>query len=173
LLREAGMNKDAFDLLGRALADSPDQPELMYDYALTAEKVDRFDVLESNLVRLIELRPDHAHAYNALGYSLADRNIRLPEARKLIEKALELAPNDYFIIDSMGWVLYRMGDLKGAVEQLRRAWQGRPDGEIGAHLGEVLWELGEREEARRIWQEALKASPENESLQKTLKRFNP
>jgi Flp pilus assembly protein TadD len=173
LLREAGMNKDAFDLLGRALSDSPDQPELMYDYALTAEKVDRFDVLESSLVRLIQLRPDHAHAYNALGYSLADRNIRLPEAKKLIEKALELAPNDYFIIDSMGWVLYRMGDLKGAVEQLRRAWQGRPDGEIGAHLGEVLWELGEREEARRIWQEALKASPENESLQKTLKRFNP
>jgi Flp pilus assembly protein TadD len=173
LLREAGMNKDAFDLLGRALADSPDQPELMYDYALTAEKVDRFDVLESSLVRLIQLRPDHAHAYNALGYSLADRNIRLPEAKKLIEKALELAPNDYFIIDSMGWVLYRMGDLKGAVEQLRRAWQGRPDGEIGAHLGEVLWELGEREEARRIWQEALKASPENESLQKTLKRLNP
>jgi tetratricopeptide (TPR) repeat protein len=173
LLRESSMNREAFDLLGRALAESPDQPELMYDYALTAEKIDRFDVLESNLVRLIQLRPDHAHAYNALGYSLADRNIRLPEAKKLIEKALELSPDDYFIIDSMGWVLYRMGDLKGAVVHLRRAWQGRPDGEIGAHLGEVLWELGERDEARRIWQEALKTSPENESLQKTVKRFNP
>ena len=130
-------------------------------------------MLESNLARLIQLRPDNAHAYNALGYSLADRNIRLPEAKKLIEKALELAPDDYFIIDSMGWVLYRMGDLKGAAVQLRRAWQGRPDAEIGAHLGEVLWELGERDEARRIWQEALKASPENESLQKTVKRFIP
>jgi tetratricopeptide (TPR) repeat protein len=173
LLRESGMNSEAFDLLGRALAESPDQPELLYDHALTAEKVDRFDVLESSLVRLIQLRPDNAHAYNALGYSLADRNIRLPEAKKLIEKALELAPDDYFIIDSMGWVLYRMGDLKGAAVHLRRAWQGRPDGEIGAHLGEVLWELGERDEARRIWQEALKTSPGNESLQKTVKRFNP
>lgn len=173
MLREANLNKEAFDLLGRALAESPDQPDLLYDYALTAEKIDRHDLLESNLVRLIKLRPDHAHAYNALGYSLADRNIRLPEAKTLIEKALELSPNDYFIIDSMGWVLYRMGDLPGAAAQLRRAWQGRPDGEIGAHLGEVLWQLGERDEARRIWQEALKVSPENESLQKTVKRFIP
>jgi len=173
LLREANLHKEAFDLLGEALAKSPDQPDLLYDHALTAEKIDRFDVLESSLQRLIQLRPDHAHAYNALGYSFAERNIRLPEAKKLIEKALELAPEDFFIIDSMGWVLYRMGDLKGAAAQLRRAWDGRPDGEIGAHLGEVLWVLGERDEARRIWQEALKASPENESLQKTLKRFNP
>jgi tetratricopeptide (TPR) repeat protein len=173
LLREANLNKEAFELLGRALAESPDQPDLLYDYALTAEKIERFDVLESNLARLIKLRPDHAHAYNALGYSFADRNIRLPEAKMLIEKALELSPDDFFIIDSMGWVLYRMGDLPGAAAQLRRAWQGRPDGEIGAHLGEVLWQLGERDEARRIWQEALKASPENESLQKTVKRFNP
>lgn len=173
LLREANLHKEAFDLLGQALTKNPDQPDLLYDHALTAEKIDRFDVLESSLKRLIQLRPDHAHAYNALGYSFAERNIRLPEAKKLIERALELAPEDFFIIDSMGWVLYRMGDLKGAAAQLRRAWQGRPDGEIGAHLGEVLWELGERDEARRIWQEALKVSPENETLQKTLKRFVP
>ena len=173
LLREANLNKEAFDLLGEALARSPDQPDLLYDYALTAEKLDRFDVLESNLKRLLQLRPDHAHAYNALGYSFAERNLRLPEAKKLIERALELSPEDFFIVDSMGWVLYRRGDLTGAAAQLRRAWRGRPDGEIGAHLGEVLWVLGERDEARRIWQEALKASPENETLQKTLKRFNP
>lgn len=173
LLREANMNKEAFDLLGGALKKSPDQPDLLYDYAMTAEKVDRFDVLESSLKRLIQLKPDHAHAYNALGYSFAERNLRLPEAKQLIEKAIELSPDDFFIVDSMGWVLYRMGDLKGAAAQLRRAWGGRPDGEIGAHLGEVLWALGERDEARRIWQEALKASPENESLQKTLKRFSP
>lgn len=173
LLREANLHKEAFDLLGGALGKSPDQPDLLYDHALTAEKLDRFDVLESNLKRLIQLRPDYAHAYNALGYSYADRNLRLPEAKQLIEKALQLAPEDYFIIDSMGWVLYRMGDLKGAAAQLRRAWGGRPDGEIGAHLGEVLWVLGERDEARRIWQEALKLSPENETLQKTLKRFGP
>ncbi len=173
LLREANLHREAFDLLGQALSKTPDQPDLLYDQALTAEKVDRFDVLESNLKRLIQLRPDHAHALNALGYSFAERNIRLPEAKKLIERALELSPEDYFIVDSMGWVLFRMGDLKGAVAQLRRAWQGRPDGEIGAHLGEVLWELGERDEAKRIWQEALKVSPENETLQKTLKRFGP
>jgi tetratricopeptide (TPR) repeat protein len=173
LLREASLHREAFDLLGEALAKSPDQPDLLYDHALTAEKLERFDILESNLKRLIQLKPDHAHAYNALGYSFADRNLRLPEAKQLIEKALEIAPGDFFIIDSLGWVLYRLGDLKGAARELRRAWEGRPDGEIGAHLGEVLWELGERDEARRIWQESIKTSPDNESLQKTIKRFNP
>ncbi|HEV8094667.1 MAG TPA: tetratricopeptide repeat protein [Burkholderiales bacterium] len=171
LLREAQRHRDAFDLLGKALESNPKQPDLMYDYALTAEKLNRVDLLESNLRELIELKPDHAHAYNALGYSLADRNERLAEARKLIEKALELAPEDYYIMDSMGWVLYRMGDLKGAAQQLRRAWQGRPDGEIGAHLGEVLWVLGERAEAEGVWREALEASPESDTLQKTIQRL--
>lgn len=171
LLREANRNQDAFQLLAEALQKDPDQPELLYDYALTAEKLERFDLLESNLRKLIQVRPDHAHAYNALGYSYAERNLRLPEARKLIERALELSPDDYFIMDSMGWVLYREGDLKGAAEQLRRAYTGRPDAEIGAHLGEVLWVMGERDEANRIWQESLKASPDNETLQKTIKRL--
>ena len=171
LLREAQRHKDAFDLLGKALAANPKQTDLMYDYALTAEKLNRLDLLESNLRQLIELKPDHAHAYNALGYSLADRNERLPEAKKLIEKALELAPEDYYIMDSMGWVLYRMGDLKGAAQQLRRAWKGRPDGEIGAHLGEVLWVLGERAEAESVWREALEASPDSDTLQKTIQRL--
>jgi Flp pilus assembly protein TadD len=171
LLREANRNQDAFQLLSEALQKDPEQPELLYDYALTAEKLDRFDILESNLRKLIQVRPEHAHAYNALGYSFAERNMRLPEARKLIERALELAPDDYFIMDSMGWVLYREGDLKGAVEQLRRAYNGRPDAEIGAHLGEVLWVMGERDEANRVWQESLKAGPDNETLQKTIKRL--
>jgi len=171
LLRDANRHHEAFLLLGEALAKQPDQPELLYDHALTAEKLERFEVLEANLRKLIEVRPDHAHAYNALGYSFAERNMRLPEARKLIEKALELAPEDYFIIDSLGWVLYRQGDLKGAAEQLRRAYSGRPDAEIGAHLGEVLWVMGQREEANRVWQESLKASPDNETLQKTIKRL--
>ena len=95
------------------------------------------------------------------------------EAKKLIERALELSPEDLFIVDSLGWVLYRMGDLPGAAAQLKRAWNGRNDGEIGAHYGEVLWQMGERDEARRIWQEAQKVSPENETLQKTLKKFKP
>ena len=173
LLREANLNREAFDLLGQELQKSPDQPELLYDHALTAEKLERFDILESSLKRLIQIKPDHAHAYNALGYSYAERSMNLPEAKQLIEKALEISPADFFIIDSLGWVLFRMGDLKGAARELRRAWEGRPDGEIGAHLGEVLWVIGERDEARRIWQESLKASPENDTLQKTLKRFVP
>ncbi|HYT48706.1 MAG TPA: tetratricopeptide repeat protein, partial [Burkholderiales bacterium] len=173
LLREADRHRDAYDMLGQALQKDPDQPELLYDYALTAEKLERFDVLESNLRKLIQVRPDHAHAYNALGYSFAERNTRLPEARKLIEKALELAPEDFFIIDSLGWVQYREGDLKGAADTLRRAYGGRPDAEIGAHLGEVLWVMGRRDEASRIWQEALKTAPDNETLLKTIKRLRP
>ena len=171
LLREANRNSEAFELLGGALAKNPDQPDLLYDHAMTAEKLDRVDVLEANLRKLIQVRPDHAHAYNALGYSLAERNQRLPEARKLIERALEMAPEDFYIVDSMGWVLYRQGDLKGAARFLRRAWEGRPDAEIGAHLGEVLWMMGERGEAERIWKEAGEAHPDNETLQKTIQRL--
>jgi tetratricopeptide (TPR) repeat protein len=171
LLRDANRNRDAYDILGEALKQDPDQPELLYDFALTAEKLERYDVLESNLRKLIQVRPDHAHAYNALGYSFAERNTRLPEAKKLIEKALELAPEDYFIIDSLGWVQYREGNLKGAAETLRRAYGGRPDAEIAAHLGEVLWVMGQRDEADKVWQESLKASPDNEALQKTIKRL--
>jgi len=173
ILREARLHQAAFELLAEALAREADHPDLLYDQALTAEKLDRLDVMEGNLKRLIQLRPDHAHAYNALGYTLADRNLRLAEAKKLIEKALELAPDDHYIIDSMGWVLYRMGDLKGALRYLRQAWEGRPDAEIGAHLGEVLWMIGRPEEARRVWDEALKLAPDNETLLKTLQRFAP
>ena len=171
LMRDANRNKEAYELLGEALKGEPDQPELLYDYALTAERLEKFDVLEENLRKLIEVRPDHAHAYNALGYSFADRNTRLKEARTLIEKALELAPDDFFIMDSLGWVQYREGNLKGAVATLRRAYNGRPDAEIGAHLGEVLWMSGERTEANRVWQESLKTAPDNETLQKTIKRL--
>ncbi len=173
LLRDANDAAGAFALLGRALAKTPDQPELLYDQALTAEKLDRYDALEQSLRKVIKLQPDHAHAYNALGYSLADRNLRLPEARKLIEKALELRPNDGFIIDSMGWVLYRQGNLAEAETYLRRAYDDQHDAEIGAHLGEVLWVEGKRDEARRIWNEALKNHPENETLRKTVRRFSP
>ncbi|MSQ55838.1 MAG: tetratricopeptide repeat protein [Betaproteobacteria bacterium] len=171
LLRDAGKNADAYEVLGQALAKSPEQPDLLYDHALTAEKLDRFDVLEANLRKLIQMQPGHAHAYNALGYSLADRNQRLDEAKKLIEKALELSPEDHAIVDSMGWVLFRMGDTKGALEYLRRAFRGRPDGEIAAHLGEVLWTSGEREEAERIWNETLKNHPNDDVLQKTIRRL--
>ena len=173
LLREVNQNAEAFKVLDNALAAQPDQPDLLYDRALTAEKLERFDILEADLTKLIAIRPDHAHAYNALGYSYADRNVRLDEAKKLIEKAMILAPQDLFIVDSMGWTYYRMGDLQRALEHLRRAYKGRPDGEIGAHLGEVLWVSGDRAEAERIWQESVKNAPDNEALQKTIKRFKP
>lgn len=174
LLREANQTAEAFKILSEALAAQPDQPDLLYDRALTADKLGRFDVLEADLTRLIQISPERAHAYNALGYSYADRNLRLDEARKLIEKAMSLSPDDLFIVDSMGWTFYRMGDYPRALQYLRRAWEGRPDGEIGAHLGEVLWVMGERAEAERIWEEAEKKSPDNEALKKTIKRFkNP
>ena len=173
LLRDANQPREAFDLIGRALQSMPDQPELLYDYAMLAEKLDRMDVLESNLKKLISLQPDHAHAYNALGFSLADRNLRLPEAQGLLEKALALSPDDPFIIDSMGWLMYRMGDNKGAVEYLRKAYTSRPDPEIAAHLGEVLWAAGEHREAEKIWIEANKKTPDNEALNSTIKRFKP
>jgi tetratricopeptide (TPR) repeat protein len=171
LLRDANQPKTAFDLVGRALDRVPNNPELLYDYAMLAEKIERVDILEASLRKLIEIRPEHAHAYNALGYSLADRNQRLPEARELIEKALQLAPEDSFIIDSMGWVLYRMGNLKDSLGYLRRAFAGRPDPEIAAHLGEVLWAMGERAEAERVWGDATRESPDNETLANTIKRL--
>jgi tetratricopeptide (TPR) repeat protein len=173
LLRDANAYTEAFELLGEALQKMPDYPDLLYDHAMAAEKVDRLDVLEKNLRKLIQLRPDHAHAYNALGYTLADRSERLTEARELIEKALTLAPDDAFIMDSMGWVLYKLGQQRDALEHLHRAYTMRPDAEIAAHLGEVLWSTGQQEQARKIWSEALKEHGSNEALQNTVKRFAP
>lgn len=173
ILRDAGEYRTVFDMLGTALAKNPDSAELLYDHAMAAEKVDRIDVLEGNLKKLIELKPDHAHAYNALGYTFADRNLRLSEAYELIDKALKLSPDDASIMDSMGWVLFRMGRLEESVSWLQRAYTLRPDAEIAAHLGEVLWVLGRQGEARRLWTDSLKEHPGNDILQATLKRLDP
>jgi Flp pilus assembly protein TadD len=140
---------------------------------MAAEKVDRIDVLETNLRKLIKIRPDHAHAYNALGYTLADRNQRIEEAHDLIQTALKLSPDDPFILDSMGWVLFRMGRSEEGLDFLQKAYKLRPDAEIAAHLGEVLWTLGRHDEARRVWDGAMKEHPDNEALQKTVNRFLP
>jgi len=172
LLREAGRNQDAFDVLGAALAKSPDNTDLLYDYAMAAERIDRFPVMETSLRRLIELRPDQPHGYNALGYTLADRGVRLDEARTLIEKALSLAPNDAHILDSMGWVLYRQKDTPGALRYLRQAYAARQEVDIAAHLGEVLWFDGKQDEARQLWREARTREPENATLRETLVRLN-
>jgi len=173
LLREAGRVADAHATLTAALEQQPDQPELLYEVALLAEKLGRVDELESRLRRLIEIRPDHAHALNALGFSFADRNIRLDEARRMIEQALELAPNDPFILDSHGWVLFRQGDAQGALDALKRAFGIRADPEIAAHIGEVLWSLGRKDEARQTWDKARKEHPANEVLAETIKRLAP
>lgn len=171
LLREAQRYRESFDLLSAALAKAPDNTNLLYDAAMAAEKIDRIDVLEANLRRMIQLKPDDAQAYNALGYTFADRNLRLDEAKQLIAQALKLSPDDAYILDSMGWVYYRLGDLPKARDFLERAWKSRPEGEVGAHLGEVLWQMGEHDGARRIWREAIAADPDSDMLQATLARL--
>ena len=172
LLRDANDFRGAYEVLSRAVEKNPDSPELLYDQAMAAEKVERFDLLESGLRKVIQLKPDYAHAYNALGYTFADRNIRLQEAYALIEQGLKLAPEDPFILDSMGWVLYRMAQHDAAVTFLKRAFALRPDAEIAAHLGEVLWVMGQKEEARKVWNAALKESPANDVLLATIKKFS-
>jgi tetratricopeptide (TPR) repeat protein len=173
LLRDSNAHKEAFDLLASALQKSPDNPDLLYEHAMAAEKIDRVDILESSLRKLMQVKPDNADAYNALGYTLADRNQRLPEAHQLIEKALKLSPDNAYILDSMGWVLFRMGRNTEALDHLRRAFIIRPDAEIAAHLGEVLWSAGQQDEARKIWSDALKEHEQNEQLQSTVKRLAP
>ncbi len=173
LLNDAGRAGEAFLLLDGKLTEEPEQPDLLYESALLAEKIGRFDVLERNLRKLIAIKPDHAHAYNALGYSLADRKLNLDEAQQLIDKALALSPGDAFIIDSKGWLLYRRGDNGGAVDYLQKAYSLRPDPEIAAHLGEVLWALGRRAEAEKTWNEAIRANPGNEALTAAIKKFKP
>lgn len=171
LLRDAKQYQAAFDLLSNALGKSPETAELLYDRAMVAEKLDRLDLLEQDLRKLIELKPDYAHAYNALGYTLADRSIRLDEAQKLVQKALELSPDDPFILDSLGWVHYRRGEIGQAVRVLQQAYKLQPDPEIAAHLGEVLWVQGNTEEAKRVWRSTLKENPKNEALLDVMQKF--
>jgi tetratricopeptide (TPR) repeat protein len=172
VLREARRNQEAFDVLARGLERMPDNPDLLYDHGMAAERLDRLEVMEASLRRLIALRPDHAHAYNALGYTFADRNLRLDEARALIEKALSITPGDAHILDSMGWVLFRQKDYPRALEYLQQAYALRPEVEIAAHLGEVLWAMGRADEARALWRDARGREPENSTLRETLARLN-
>lgn len=171
LMREAGRYQAAFDLLGRGLEKLPNYPDLLYDHAMAAEKLEKLDILEKDLRRLIEIKPDYANAYNALGYTFADRGIRLDEARSLVEKALTLAPDDPFVMDSMGWVYFRFGEYDKAAELLRKALALRPDPEISAHLGEVLWAKGSLEDARKVWRSALDLAPDNEVLRNVMQKY--
>jgi tetratricopeptide (TPR) repeat protein len=173
VLRDAGDYKGAYAVLSSALAAEPNSVELIYDVAMVAEKLDRLDEVESRLTRLIELRPDNPQALNALGYTLVDRTPRTAEGLKLIEKALTLAPEDPSILDSMGWAHFRMGNLGDSEKFLRRALADRPDPEIAAHLGEVLWAKGERDRAKEVWQSQLKETPDNALLLETVRRLAP
>jgi tetratricopeptide (TPR) repeat protein len=172
ILREAGQMPEAFELLQVASRRYPDNPDLLYDYALAAEKIGRTDLMEEALRAVIAQAPANHHAYNALGYSLAERNVRLGEARELIEQAHRMAPSDPFILDSMGWVQYRLGNLKAAEELLRRAYAMRDDADIAVHLGEVLWKLGMKADAQRLFREARAKDPQNGALRDTLARLN-
>jgi tetratricopeptide (TPR) repeat protein len=173
LLRDAGRHADAYAFLAGVLEARPDDPEILYETALAAEKLSYTDVMERHLRRVIVLKPESAQGYNALGYSFADRNLRLDEAALLIDKAVMLKPDDAAILDSKGWLLFRQGNLPAALDYLRNAFAKMPDGEIAAHLGEVLWALGRRDEAAAVWREAAKAHPDNEVLTATIKRFVP
>lgn len=171
LLRDNKMYKQAYDLLAQAAAKDPTDADLLYDQAMMAEKLRDFGDMERLLRQVIAKKPDYHHAYNALGFSLAERGQRLPEAKQLIEKALEFAPGDPFITDSLGWVEFRMGNKAEALRILQGAYKERPDPEIAAHLGEVLWVLGQHDQAHVIWREGMLLNGDNETLQETLKRL--
>ena len=171
LLSENGQSGEAYALLQKAMQAAPSDVDLTYSTALMAEKAGDVDGMERLLRQIIDERPDYAHAYNALGYSLANRNLRLPEARLLLEKAVELAPANPLVRDSLGWVEFRLGNLSKARRLLEDAFKARPDPEIGAHLGEVMWVQGERERAQQIWRQALALDANNDTLRETLQRI--
>ncbi|MGZ5038416.1 MAG: tetratricopeptide repeat protein [Usitatibacter sp.] len=173
LLRDAKEWQATYDLLTTAVAKYPDSYELLYDRAMAAERLDKIDVLEADLRKVIKMKPDYAHAYNALGYTLAEKTQRLAEAKDLIEKAYKLAPDDPFIMDSLGWVNFRMGEVGEALKHLQTAYSAKPDPEIAAHLGEVLWSNGKHDEAQRIWRAALTENPNHETLLAVMQKHQP
>ncbi len=171
LLRDAGRLQDALKLIEEALEANADNIDLLYEQSMLAEKARQFDLMERSLRKVMQIAPENQHAYNALGYSFADRNVRLQEAYDLIRKASALAPEDPYIMDSLGWVEFRLGRLEKAEEILRRAYGLKADPEIAAHLGEVLWARGREDEAKKLWRNANAKDPKNETLKGTLLRL--
>jgi predicted Zn-dependent protease len=172
LLRDNKQYKSAFDVLAKANASEPFDADLVYDQAMIAEKMGDMADMERLLRDIMAKKPDYHHAYNALGYSFAEHGVRLPEAKELIQKALTYAPDDPFISDSLGWVEFRMGNKAEALQILEAAYKARPDTDIAAHLGEVLWSMGQRDRAQSIWKEGLLLNSDNDTLQETLKRLH-
>ena len=173
LLRDAKEWKETYALLSKAVVKYPESFEILYDRAMAAERIGKLDILESDLRRVIKMKPDYAHAYNALGYTLAEKTNRLTEAKGLIETAIKLSPDDPFIMDSLGWVNFRMGEMGEALKHLHSAYNTRPDPEIAAHLGEVLWSAGQRDEAQKIWRAALSENPNHETLLAVMQKHRP
>ena len=171
LLRDQRQWEAAHAVLSQANARFAGDADLLYEQAMMSEKLGRMEEMEQLLRKVMEIKPEHYHAYNALGYSLAERNTRLDEAKSLIAKALQYAPSEPFIVDSLGWVEFRLGNHEEALRLLRQAYQSRPDAEIAAHLGEVLWVSGQQDEARKVFSEGARRDPKNEALRETRQRL--
>jgi len=172
-LNQAKRYDESFKVLAQGLERFPNESELLYQSALVAEKLDKHDVFEKLLRKLIQVDPNNAHPYNALGYSWLERNVRITEAMELVEKAYKLAPDDIAIVDSMGWGYFRLGQYDKSIAFLRRAYQANPDPEIAAHLGEALWVNGDQAGAQQVWRDNAKTNPDNETLQAVIKRYIP
>ena len=173
LLRSARRYEQALEVFNTALGIVPGNSDLLYSRALVAEKLGRIDLLEADIRTILKTEPDNAHALNALGFTLADQTDRYQEAYGYIKRAIEIMPDDAAIIDSWGWVHYRLGEYDKAIGLLRKALSHFNDAEIAAHLGEVLWVSGNQEEAASIWKEALEKSPNDPMLQEVMQRFIP
>lgn len=173
VLSDAKLYQDAFELYGQALQGSPDNTDLLYAHSLAAERLGKLDIAETDMRRILELDPDNVRTLNALGYTLADRTTRYEEALVYINRAYAQQPDDPAIIDSLGWVHYRLGNLDEARGHLQRAWDMTQDSEIGAHLGEVMWMQGDHDSAREIWEVSRQSSPDNPALLEVIHRYNP
>jgi tetratricopeptide (TPR) repeat protein len=173
ILRDARQFSEAIEMLNAAIQTVPGDKDLLYARALIAEKLNQLDVAERDLRAILKQDPKNVNALNALGYTLTDRTTRYDEAHELLQQAMELKPDDAFIMDSMGWLQYRRGNTAEALKYLRRALEIRNDAEIAAHLGEVLWVMGDRHEAESVWDRALRETPDNEALNGVIKKFKP
>ena len=171
LLYNNNRQQDAFDLMKAADSNFNNSAEFKFDYAMLAEKMGNLLLMEELLKEAIKIKPDYAYAYNALGYSYADRNIKLVDAKKYIEIALSISPNNHYIMDSMGWLHFRMGNIEIALQFIEKAYKIQKDPEIAAHLGEILWKMGKLKQAEIVWEESIKTYPSNTVLLETFERL--
>jgi tetratricopeptide (TPR) repeat protein len=171
LLYNNNRQQDAFDLMKGEDSNFDNSAEFKFDYAMLAEKMGNLLLMEQLLKEAIKIKPDYAYAYNALGYSYADRNIKLADAKKYIEIALSISPNNHYIMDSMGWLHFRMGNIEIALQFIEKAYKIQKDPEIAAHLGEILWKMGKLKQAEIVWEESIKTYPSNTVLLETFERL--